>query len=569
MSGIEVTGIALAVFPIVVKGLGQMMEGIETIVRWKKYKRELEKYAFRLDTARLSFRDTLTRLLNDVVPSDVDFDLMIADPMGPLWKEPIYEERLRDRLDQSHKSYLKTIESLAEGVKKLRNKLGIDASGAVQWDSYSIVEREMERIKITLKKRVYKELLDEIDRANKDLRKFTQQSISLEPIKRERQSKRPIAELKLIRKHAASLYRVLMNNKAWKCRCKTHHRASLRLEARPPTSVVRPSASKDYEFRVMITVSNEADTSGATTRWEEIEVIPSLGNQELDAMLDKTHHHPATKGVRFASVIDEKSAKAVVDKAPTPTNWTRIEDICYALCTPVFDRRAIGLLVDDGFDKHQHKLYRADTGAKSQSMSKSLQDLLEVSRHPGDDDSLSRKERLEIAAILASSILQLDGTSWLRSDWSSGDIYFHHEASQGLGTAEPTRFPYLSWQACCCNSRPPVGRLHVNNHMVRNDTLLALGLVLVELCFGRTLTEMRKPEDLDGETTATKLRTATRLHDRVYTEMGLLYGDAVRRCLFQTFDVRELSLDIEEVQQKVMDGVVIPLLEDLKSFKKD
>lgn len=131
MSGIEVAGIALAVFPIVVKGLGQMMEGIEDIRRWNNYKRELEKYADRLITARVFFKDTLFRLLNDIVPSDLDFDLMIAEPMGPLWKKPIYEEKLRDRLDQSYKSYLKTIEGLAEGVEKLRNKLGIDASGAV------------------------------------------------------------------------------------------------------------------------------------------------------------------------------------------------------------------------------------------------------------------------------------------------------------------------------------------------------------------------------------------------------------------------------------------------------
>lgn len=173
----------------------------------------------------------------------------------------------------------------------------------------------MERIKITLKKRVYKELLDEIDQANKDLRKFTQQSISLEPIKRERRSKRPIAELKLIRKHAASLYRVLMNDKAWKCSCKTHHRVSLCLEARPKIPEVKPSTPKDLMFRAIITVSNGADTSGATTRWEEVEVIPSFGNQKLGAVLEKTDHHPARKEVRFASLIDETSAKVALDKA--------------------------------------------------------------------------------------------------------------------------------------------------------------------------------------------------------------------------------------------------------------
>lgn len=436
----------------------------------------------------------------------------------------------------------------------------------MQWDSYSIVERELERIKITLKKRVYKELLDEIDQANKNLQEFTQQGISLELMKRERRSKRPIAELKLIRKHAASLYRVLMNDKAWKCSCKTHHRVSLCLEARPKISEVKPSTPKDLMFRVMITVSNEADTSGTTTRYEEVEVIPSFGDQKLGAVLEKTDHHPARKEVRFASLIDETSTKVALDQASIPTAWTCIEDICSALCTPVLDRRPIGLLVDDAFDKHQHQLYRADSRVKSQSMSKSLHDLLEASRRPGDDDRLSRKQRLEIAVVLASSILQLDGTSWLRSDWSSGDIYFHHEASQAFGAAESTRFPYLSWHVCCFDSLPPVGRLHVNNHMIRNHTLLALGLVLVELCFGRTLTGMRKPEDLAGEATVTKLRTATRLHSRVYTEMGLFYGDVVRRCLFQTFDVRELSLDVEEVQQKVLDGVVAPLVEDLKSF---
>ncbi|KAI4257359.1 MAG: hypothetical protein L6R42_005727 [Xanthoria sp. 1 TBL-2021] len=131
MSGIEVAGIALAVFTIVVNGLGRMTEGIQTMKHWKKYKRELEKYASRLDTASTTCSQILTLLLNDIVPSDDDFESMIAEPLGPLWKTPVYEERLRDRLDQSYKPYLRTIQTLAEDVKELRKKLGIDASGAV------------------------------------------------------------------------------------------------------------------------------------------------------------------------------------------------------------------------------------------------------------------------------------------------------------------------------------------------------------------------------------------------------------------------------------------------------
>lgn len=427
----------------------------------------------------------------------------------------------------------------------------------------------MEKIKMILQKRIYKELLEDIDRANKDLQEFTQQGIALEPKKRKRRSKRPITELKLIRKHAASLYQVLMNEKAWKCSCKAQHMASLRLQARPQTSEEgRTSTPPDHVFRVLITVLDHADTSGVATRWEEIEVIPSVGSQMLDAEPDNRHRHPPKKGIRFVSVTERPSIKVPIEPMPHQTDWTCIKDICSALCTPTMDRRAIGLLVDDTFDNHQHKLYRADTVAKSHSLSRSLTDLLEASRHP-EDDSLSRKERLQIAVVLASSVLQLDGTSWLKTGWSSDDIYFHHVNSQPQGAAEVHRLPYLLWQPCCDNTMPAVGRLHLNNHMIRNDTLLALGLVLVELCFGRTLTDMRKPEDHNSEGTMTKLRTATRLHSRVYIEMGLLYGDVVRRCLFQTFDVRELSLDIEEVQQKVLDDVVAPLVEDMNSFNRD
>ncbi|KAL8726542.1 MAG: hypothetical protein Q9166_006649 [cf. Caloplaca sp. 2 TL-2023] len=429
----------------------------------------------------------------------MDFTLMITEPLGPLWRKP-------------------TVRTLADSVGKLREKLGINDKGAVQWESYSIIEREMEKVKLTVRKRIYKELLDDIDRATKDFQELTQQGISLEPMRRKRRSKSLIAELKLIRKHAASLYQVLMNDKAWKCSCKTYHMASLRLEARPQTSEKA--------------IWNESETSSVTVRWEELEVIPLLATQKLDIMPVCRHHHSAIKQrVRFVSVVDKPSAKVVLEAATAQTDLTCIQDMCTAPSTPVLNGRAIGLLVDDAFDKHQHKLYRADTAIKSQSQSRSLENLLQSSRQPGDD-SLSRQERLRIAVVLASSILQLDGTSWLKSGWSSSDIYLYSEDSQPLKAAEPSRSPYLSWQPCCGDALPPAERFCSSSHMIRNDTLLVLGLVLVELCFGRTLAEMRKPEDIDNDETIIKIRTATRFYDRVYREIGPLYGDVVRRCLF-------------------------------------
>lgn len=103
--------------------------------------------------------------------------------------------------------------------------------------------------------------------------------------------------------------------------------------------------------------------------------------------------------------------------------------------------------------------------------------------------------------------------------------------------------------------------------MVRSQVLFALGLTLIELCFGRTLAKMRKPEDIvETDETRTKIRAAHRLLNSVYSEMGTSYGDVVRRCLYQPFDMRDMSLDNEDLQQKVFDDIVTPLIEDLNNF---
>ena len=51
--------------------------------------------------------------------------------------------------------------------------------------------------------------------------------------------------------------------------------------------------------------------------------------------------------------------------------------------------------------------------------------------------------------------------------------------------------------------------------------------------------------------------------------MGTSYGDVTRRCIRQPFDVRHLDLDQEELQQKVFDDVLTPLIDDLESFFGD
>ena len=424
------------------------------------------------------------------------------------------------------------------------------------------------RIKATLSKNVYKELLNDIDKTNKDIREITHQNVYLEPLRKKRQSRRPIADLKLIRKHAASLYQVFVTGKAWKCGCKSHHLASLRLDPRSQTleGTVKASASA-YRFRILLSTSeNGQSPPKIQSQWHEIEVAPSFGdNQVMNKTIDIVSNVPQ-KSVRFASV-SHVGAATVQPKPLTHQECDLIADICSALYVPQdINKKAIGFLVDEEDQEHKHYVYRADTGIGPESQSNSLGELLGAAQPEFSTGSLSRGDRLQIAVTLASSILQLEGTSWLESEWTSNDIYFHKKDRRA--SDESYLHPYLPWKPCKSHGAAPCAQAttKLEHLMDRCQVLFALGLTLVELCFGRTLLAMQRPEDHDASPEKTKYMTARRLLNPVYSEMGTSYGDVVRRCLFQPFDVRDMSLGNEMLQQKVFDDVVIPLTEDLNNF---
>ena len=415
----------------------------------------------------------------------------------------------------------------------------------------------MQRLKLTFSKSVYKELLGEIEKNNKNLREITHQNISLEPAKRQRRSRRPIAELKLIRQQAASLYRVFMSEKIWKCNCKAHHMASLRLEARPrKVEEVRADVTQQHTFRVLLSVVDSPSGEAGISRWEELEVIPFLSSETAVDELP-------TRLVRFA--LNPHPLEQIKPAAITQEERTYIQDVCRTLCALDKSSVELGFLVDEENDRHQHKLLRADTRIEANASSKSLGELLTSSQRRAPGEGFSRRDRLQTAVTLASSVLQLDGTLWLKSEWSSDDIFFH--LKKGLSRNMEFSHPYLSWQPCCkVETSSHEQENNLSSSLIRSNVLLALGLTLIELCFGRTLEEMRSSEDEDSTQAAVRFKTGIRLHRRVEIEMGVPYGEVVRRCLFQPFDVRDLRLDVEEVQQKILDDIVTPLVEGLNNF---
>lgn len=601
-SGIEIAGLVLAAFPLVVKGLGSYVQGVETIRLWRRYRRQLADYQRQIETQRIWYLDTLEELLDGIVCSDEEVVSLIADPGGTAWQKPEYDARLRTRLDHSYGPYITTIRNLLDSLETIEEKLGLDASGKISWDTTPSLKREVQRLKTVLSKSVYEELFTRIDRDNKDLREFTHQNRYLEVVRRKRHGLRqPATDFKKIRRFARSLHHEVVCGKSWKCSCL--HVAYLRLA--PQIEDYVDEDSRRVRFRILLSCksglgSARPDTD-TTSKWQEIEIEPkettTNHKDAVPGISDAVTNTPtsieqALRCVALSSVTNAALAKTnpVVKKVKTvkfvdtslsrneaiPTDGSScgllITDFCSTLhsglCT---SRKCIGFLTHECTTSIAHRHDVFFLGKMIDAQPQSLESLLTSRKqgtHPWTRGTIffSRRERLFIAASLASSVLQLDG-SWLKRPWSSRDVFFLPSSEPATATFH---HPYLSWEvsqndaaAECtitCRAPPPILA-----HVLHNELFFPLGLTLMELSLGQTSAELAKSEGMDPTGSTKDLRTAL---NYVYDESGLRYGDVVRKCLFWPFESRGFTtLDNDDFQQSILEWIVMPLIEDWKTFE--
>lgn len=248
-----------------------------------------------------------------------------------------------------------------------------------------------------------------------------------------------------------------------------------------------------------------------------------------------------------------------------------INDICTAVSGHCDVRQGIGFLTDESVGQHRHHVYLVKEKVEKRMDPKSLEDLLQGSQQRGPSFNLSRRDRLYIAVTLASSVLQLDGTLWLKRQWRSGDILFlPFEDQKASALRIDYARPYVSWKISLEDENTALvadASRDTVVHSIPSEVLFVLGIALTELCFGQNIYDMRIQEDVDTtDIMMTNFNTASRLIDKVYTESGSRYGDVVRRCLKCPPDVRDASLDNERFQEAVFGSIVTPLRQDFEDF---
>ncbi|EON64792.1 hypothetical protein W97_04025 [Coniosporium apollinis CBS 100218] len=168
-----------------------------------------------------------------------------------------------------------------------------------------------------------------------------------------------------------------------------------------------------------------------------------------------------------------------------------------------------------------------------------------------------------LALTLATAVLTLCNTSWLRESWCFGDIYFVEEnqrvslANQPYVSANFVLAP-TSQQTVQTASRPVL--LQVKNQMI-----FSLGAALLEISYGKPLSFFKEDlDDCSNEHIIMEYSIASRLLDRMSDRESWKYTKAVKYCIHPTptDPPCSFSLDNEMFRSIFYREVVLPLHEN-------
>lgn len=235
--------------------------------------------------------NTLEELLDGIGESSDMVAGFFHDPRAVILQDDQIESRLRLRLGHAYEQFDETLTKMLEMLVMMRSKFRIDAHGnvngsggialdfdlrvllQVSWQQNSSMTNKMSRLKFVLSDDAFKEAFKEIDKANKILSTFTRQSIRLEQSRQKRRSNRLMSYFKLIRRQAASLYRMMVTGAAWICDCRTRHIASLRLESRSKwPNLLEARDGNVIPFIVIVSKGIVNGESGVWSEWRELTV---------------------------------------------------------------------------------------------------------------------------------------------------------------------------------------------------------------------------------------------------------------------------------------------------------
>ncbi|KAF1993824.1 hypothetical protein P154DRAFT_414906, partial [Amniculicola lignicola CBS 123094] len=251
MSGLEVAGVLLGTFPLILSGLEHYRDVAKVAGFWWQIRKKYQKCRDDVRFHEIVYRRNLKELLLPIVLDTEDVNRLVADPGGERWTDPDLQGRLEHRLQESYSLYMGIISEMNERADDLRKELAFDKDAvqsklpadtkkdkqpqSTKAPKSSSVKSSLDyqkfRMKFSLGESAREGLLNDLKECNDRLEKLLSTSDKMSSLSDslKRSSALENALSKACKK-SELLFRAL--HKAWQCSCQQYHYANLRLEHR-------------------------------------------------------------------------------------------------------------------------------------------------------------------------------------------------------------------------------------------------------------------------------------------------------------------------------------------------
>ncbi|KAI9368517.1 hypothetical protein BJX61DRAFT_546444 [Aspergillus egyptiacus] len=586
-TGIEIAGLVLGAFPIILNCLDYYREGMEPLEEWWSFRTHFIEFVDSIKHQMMKYHENMARLLDPIITDNDVLAALIRDPTDPRWTDGSLDDPLERRLASECDRFFRIVERMEKVVKDLKHLLQIDGDrlpsiGPAQQTSWGW---QLTRIKISFSKGKHKKVRKLAD-YNQELQEILGYSERIVPIADKRTSSAPVTLFNKIRQHACSVHSVL--SQRWKCQSQNcqPHQAHLRICV----------ATKEISLSMLFVVGGEQNPAHDLVKKQEVLIQPhaavsteasatpiSYVNESTcfaavqeNQTLKKTPLQPSSSGsntpsqvrrkkVAFAPSVpviqvEEDESRPGVSLSSSPP---LIQDICSFLQAD--QTFTIGVIENESNCHLKLSKFSACPPAVALDTAKfvPLPELL--SAHHRADIVISRKDRFAMASHIASALLQVHMSPWLSRRWSKHDFSFIID-SGGLCNS----YPYVSgiFYSEMTDARGlAYDTTTLANHPSLEETrtcLFTVGVIVLELVFGQNIESCSFRKDYYGADNMpndqTDVGTARRWAKKVLGECGADIDDVIRRCLDCSFGPKPSFTDMR-FKEAVYEGVIKPLVD--------
>ncbi|KAK1764491.1 hypothetical protein QBC33DRAFT_613156 [Phialemonium atrogriseum] len=533
MSGFEVAGAVLAAFPIALIALEEYREVARRLDRFHKIRLEYKKCRDTLKYHQLSFTRHLRQLLLPLLVDDDKIDDLLSAPGGDGWKEPSVANLLRSRLLESYELYLDLVTEMKRVLDHIHKELAADSEPVQQQINASKDQKgtkglmaavsadrwafRLYRLKFSNRETVLTQLFAELQEINNKLEKLLNSG----------DQDTYLIDMAVCNfwVQARSLLKALAA--AWNCGC-PEHAAKLLLQH-------RTNQNLEVQFQVTFTNSMLSCWDIWKTRISDVEDAEDAMAASMQESAPVRNTHRQARQLRRARRLNDATTIGgeLLTIPPIPSSCVQasthvpltrpISNLCVTPSQP--EGMCCGYILNDNCRYYVYTIARHTTDTFS---FKTLDQVLrgEVLPQP------KRVERYTLALTVASSFLQLLDSGWLPNSFNKTNILFVADADN------PTMFlldqPHIN--RVFDNPLENADMTSAERGSRYNDSLDRLGIMLLELCFGKTLEEQPcRKEWRAGENEKEKevfdVGAAREWQCHVNGEAGPDYAEAVGWCL--------------------------------------